>query len=585
MGLREYQKKRDFRRTSEPSGQSGAKKAAPAGARFVVQKHAASHLHYDFRLEMGGVLKSWAVPKGLPFTRGERRLAMRVEDHPIEYADFEGTIAEGNYGAGTVMIWDRGQYEVQGGDPLGSLERGKLHLLLHGDKLNGEWALVRMRHPRDEGRETWLIFKAVEDAKPLSPRAEDRSVLTRRSLKQIAIDNDAQWQSNRAASPGRHPIALKSTARLGSDGGNERAPRSIASPGESMARNRTGPHRQTPVPTRPPNSRVFLPAGLPRAKPRFIQPMKALLVRNTPKGPDWVYEVKFDGYRALALKDGQTISLRSRNAKDLTDRYADVAEALRSLPANQAVLDGEIVAVDAQGRSSFQLLQSYLDPKTEKPPLLYYIFDILNLQGRDVTELPLIQRKALLQALLAEMPDTVRFAASLEDQSGRLFAEMKKHGLEGVIAKQKRSTYEPGRRSGAWAKFKWTHEQEFVIGGCTPPKGARDFFGAILVGFYEEEKLLFASKVGTGFDTRLLESLYQTFQKLKQPTCAFANLPETVPGGLSPSEMKKCTWLKPELVCQIRFTEWTRDRHLRHPVFLGLREDKQAFEVVRESPD
>jgi len=322
--------------------------------------------------------------------------------------------------------------------------------------------------------------------------------------------------------------------------------------------------------------------ALPPAKPGFVEPMKALLVSILPKGPDWVYEVKFDGFRALAVKDGAGVSLLSRNAKSLTDRYAPVAEALQALRPRQAVLDGEIVAVDTEGRSSFQLLQTYQSPGGPKPPLLYYAFDLINLEGKSLIALPLIERKSALESILQDLPDTIRYSASMPAQAGRLLQQMKQRGLEGVIAKLKDSKYEAGKRSGAWVKFKGHQEQEFVIGGYTPPKGARSHFGALLVGYYAAGRLLFASKVGAGFDTKLLASLHRRFQTLLRAKCPFANLPERLPGGLGPAEMKTCTWLAPELVCQVRFTEWTRDHHLRHPLFLGLRDDKDAREVVRE---
>jgi bifunctional non-homologous end joining protein LigD len=311
--------------------------------------------------------------------------------------------------------------------------------------------------------------------------------------------------------------------------------------------------------------------------------MKALLVDQLPKGPQWLYEVKFDGFRALAIKDGDKVLLRSRNSKDLAARYPQVLEALRNLPARQAVLDGEIVAVDPEGRSSFQLLQSYQTPDGPKPALFYYVFDLLNLDGRWLLRLPLSQRKELLKELVRKAPRIIRFSASLEADSAEVFQELKAHGLEGLIAKLKDSPYESDRRSGAWAKFKWSNEQEFVIGGYTPPKRSRPFFGAILVGYHEGQELLFASKVGSGFNTRVLAELHERFQALARKTCPFANLPEKIPGGLTAGEMRACTWVEPELVCQVRFTEWTRDHHLRHPLFLGLREDKVAREVVRET--
>jgi bifunctional non-homologous end joining protein LigD len=324
------------------------------------------------------------------------------------------------------------------------------------------------------------------------------------------------------------------------------------------------------------------PPGDGQLAPAFIEPMKALLVSTLPKGSSWLYEVKFDGFRALALKDGDTVSLLSRHAKSLTDRYPAIAQAVRRLPVRRVLLDGEIVAVDPEGRSSFQLLQSYLAPGTNKPPLLYYAFDLLNLDGASLLNRPLASRKELLGQLLNSSTEPLRYSAGMPADSPRLLSEMKTRGLEGVVAKLASSVYEPGRRSGAWVKCKWSQEQEFVIGGYTAPKGNRGYFGALLVGFYEADQLLFASKVGSGFDTRTLASLYGQFQRIRQTGCPFANLPEAAPGGLSAREMRVCTWAKPELVCQVRFTEWTRDHHLRHPLFLGLRDDKRPEEVVRE---
>jgi bifunctional non-homologous end joining protein LigD len=321
-----------------------------------------------------------------------------------------------------------------------------------------------------------------------------------------------------------------------------------------------------------------------RPKLGFVEPMKALLVDHLPQGPEWLYEVKFDGCRVLTIKDGKKITLMSRNAKDLTARYSDLVPALQALPARRCILDGEVVAIDSTGRSSFQMLQSYQTPGAPKPPLLYYIFDLLHLNGRALTGLPLVERKALLASVLQQAPDSLRLSASMEAQPARLLQEMKRRGLEGLIAKQRNSSYEAGRRSGAWVKFKWSQEQEFVIGGYTPPKGGRAHFGALLVGYYQKDKLLFASKVGAGFDTKQLTSLHRRFAKYVQPQCPFVNLPERLPSGLSAAEMRICTWLKPQLVCQVRFTEWTRDHHLRHPLFLGLRDDKDAAEVVREKP-
>ncbi|HEX4262712.1 MAG TPA: non-homologous end-joining DNA ligase [Verrucomicrobiae bacterium] len=556
MSLKEYKAKRNFRRTSEPAG-GGRKSSALKKPFFVVQKHDATRLHYDFRLEMDGVLKSWAVPKGFPASRGDRRLAVQVEDHPIGYAQFEGTIPEGNYGAGTVMVWDIGTYEVSGDDPLKALEGGKLHLTLHGKKLKGEWALVRMRPRERDDKPQWLLLKSGDDLPEISARVDDQSALTKRSMKKIAEENDAQWQSNRKAQPSVRQTVRESIVKTAG-----RMPQTRLRQAEKEIQN----------------------SRLPKRKAAFVEPMKAVLVENLPRGEDWVYEVKFDGVRALGVKRGQKIELVSRNAKDFTAKFPEVVEALKELPCKEAVLDGEIAALDEEGRSSFQLLQAREMPG-ERPPIFYYVFDLIQLDGKDLTGVPLLKRKAMAKMLLARMPDTVRFSASIEADSKRVLKEMQARGLEGVIAKRKESKYEIGRRGGAWVKFKWTTQQEFVIGGYTEPRGMRSHFGALLVGYYQGKKLMFAAKVGTGFDQRLLKSLHQKFQKLGRRDCPFANLPEQAGQfgrGLTASEMKRCTWLNPKLVGEIRFAEWTRDDHLRQPAFLGLREDKRADEVVRE---
>lgn len=580
MGLKEYKAKRDFRQTAEPRGKVARHNRGQLS--FVIQKHAATRLHYDFRLEMEGVLKSWAVPKGFPSKRGDRRLAVEVEDHPLDYGGFEGTIAPGNYGAGTVMLWDRGTYEVSGDDPVEALRSGKLHLSLHGKKLNGEWTLVRMRQLENADKPQWLLLKSGADIPAISEKLDNQSVLSRRSMNQIAAANDNEWHSNRATS---RSISIRRRPAQDEGPRSKRVGRRVAGPGRresaiavSAARNeaaRTGSR---------PASKIL--DQLPLAKPAFQEPMKALLVERLPEAGNWLYEVKFDGIRALMIKNGSSVELTSRNDKDLTAKYSSISKVLKELPVSQVMLDGEVVALDPEGRSSFQLLQSYEMAGGSKPPLVYYVFDLLNLEGRDVSSLPLEQRKALAESAISGLSPLVRFSPALKAASTTLIAEMKARGLEGLIAKRRDSKYEYGRRSGAWVKFKWTAEQEFVIGGFTPPQGARPHFGAILVGYYQGSRLIFAGKVGTGFNQRMLDSLYARFRKLIHPDCPFANLPERLVGsgakGLGASEMRKCTWLRPELVCQVRFAEWTRDHHLRQPAFLGLREDRNPKEVTRE---
>lgn len=537
MGLETYRKKRNFAKTPEPAGERP--ESSSRDGFFVVQKHDASRLHYDFRLAIGGVLKSWAVPKGFPTEKGDRRLAVEVEDHPMDYAGFEGTIAPGNYGAGTVMVWDRGDFTVLDGPPQRAWEKGKLHLKLSGKKLKGEWTLVRMKS-RGESHNNWLMLKSGANTRAISAKQDNTSVQSGRSMAQISGDQDAQWISNRSGSKTK-PKKSKETA---------------ADAGEN----------------------------LPKSDAAWVEPMKALLVSRLPKGKKWAYEIKFDGIRALAVKDGSRVELWSRNHKPLGGRFAAVPEAVGGLDAASVVLDGEIVAVDPEGRPSFQLLQTYQMPGQIKPPLFYYIFDLLHLDGRSLMGLPLKERRAQLEPLLKDASGLLRYSGAIEANSAEVMAAMKERGLEGVIAKDSESTYEPGRRSGAWAKFKWTQEQEFVIGGFTPPEGARSHFGALLVGYYEGSRLKFASKVGTGFDEAVLKSLHQALMKRRRENCPFTNLPEQNRQGLTKAEMARCTWVEPESVCQVRFSEWTRDGHLRHPVFLGLRDDKEPAEVHREVP-
>lgn len=329
--------------------------------------------------------------------------------------------------------------------------------------------------------------------------------------------------------------------------------------------------------------------ALPSAPALYIEPMKCLLVNELPEGDEWIYEIKFDGFRAIAIKSETAAELRSRNRKDFSQRYPFLIGSLKHLRCKTAVVDGEIVAMDKSGRSSFQLLQSKDIPSPNVSTIFYYLFDLLQLNGKDLTSLPVTERKALLEDLVRESKNPhLRFSPALPGTAAEIQKEMAALKLEGIIAKKKNSKYEPGRRSGAWVKFKWVAEQEFVIGGFTEPEGSRKYFGALIVGYFDGGKLRFASKVGTGFSGRTLESIYKRLHKLKAKTCPFVNLPEPRNlmgrGGITRAEMSRCTWVKPTAVCQIRFSEWTRDGHLRHPSFLGLREDKPASEVVREIP-
>lgn len=561
MGLADYKRKRDFSKTAEPKGAKGKPlpKAVKGASRFVIQKHDASRLHYDFRLEMEGVLKSWAVPKGLPWKQGEKHLAVEVEDHPVEYATFEGIIPEGQYGGGTVMVWDRGKYYIYGEQPLKALREGKMHLVLDGEKARGEWTLVRLRG--NESKPQWLLMKTGESMKALSKKRDDESVKSGRTMKQIAGDRDKTWQSNRAEEDqgGKATLKRRIQAALKKKDKSKKAVRSTTSG----------------------NVAVDL-ARLPSARAHFIEPMKARLVESPPAAGDWMYELKFDGFRACAVKDGTKISLVSRNGNELHSRFPEIAEAMKELSIDECVIDGEIVALDHEGRSSFQLLQA-IEMEGRKAPLRFYVFDLLQLNRKSLLQLPLTSRKEALEKICQGAPDLIRYSGEIGRDAKPLLVEVEKRGLEGLIGKLRDSKYEPGRRSGTWIKLKAVHEQEFVIGGYTPPGGSRKHFGAILVGYYERKQLKFAGKVGSGFTAKSLSILHQKFREQARDDCPFVDLPSKQGGawvqGITPSMMRRMHWVNPVFVAQIKFAEWTRDKKLRQPVFLGLRDDKSAREV------
>jgi bifunctional non-homologous end joining protein LigD len=564
MGLKKYKAKRDFLQTAEPRGGKPLPKQVRGASRFVIQKHDARRLHYDFRLQMEGVLKSWALPKGLPWQQGEKHLAVEVEDHPIEYETFEGVIPEGNYGAGTVIVWDRGAYYVYGEQPLKSLREGKLHLVLAGEKARGEWTLVRIRG-RDGEKNQWLILKTGASAKPPSKKLEDQSVKTGRTMKQIAKERDAEWESNREEKDTSARSTLKSRIK--------------AALKKKDLEHGAGKNETVGQATR-------LLKALPSAKPRFIEPMKARLVDEPPKHGDWLYELKFDGIRAIAVKNAKRASLISRNGNKLDSRFPEIAKAVKDLPVRECVIDGEVVALGEDGRSSFQLLQA-LEIEGRKAPLRFYVFDLLQLDGKSLLGVSLEQRKQVLAKICEGVGDPIRYSGEISGDVKSLLAEVKRRGLEGLIGKQRNSVYEPGRRNGTWIKLKCVNEQEFVIGGYTPPAGSRKHFGAILVGYYEGGKLKFAGKVGSGFTAKSLSMLYKKFREEERSDCPFIDLPSKQRGewvqGITPSMMKKMHWVNPKFVAEIKFAEWTRDGKLRQPVFLGLREDKSATEVKREA--
>jgi bifunctional non-homologous end joining protein LigD len=523
-------------------------------ALFVIQKHDASRLHYDFRLAMGGVLKSWAVPKGIPTAHGEKHLAVEVEDHPMDYARFEGIIPQGQYGGGTVMVWDIGEYQMLGGQPMQAWKQGMMHMRFAGKKMKGEWTLIRTRMQGDKNQ--WLLLKSGKDDVTITAKQDDQSAISGRSMEKIARARDKEWQSNRT----RQAEPIEATAH------------EADTKEEAKSQEKKEPE---PAPALSPKAEKLLAH-------RFVEPMKCLPVKKIPEGADWLYELKFDGYRALAItRAGETLLL-SRNKKPFKARFPAISEAVSALKVKDAILDGEIVALDEQNRPAFQLLQNY-----EGGPLGYYIFDLLSLDGEDWKARPLHERKARLQKLLKGAKSPLFYSGDLPGSTDAIWAQIRKQRLEGIIAKRRDSTYEPGRRSGEWSKIKAINEQEFVIGGYTEPQGGRSHFGALLIGVYQDKKLHFCAKVGTGFSHKLLASLHAQMQKLRVAKCPFHNLPTKRTrwgGGVTAGEMKTCTWLAPRLVCEVEFTEWTGDSSLRHPAFIALREDVKPADVHREVP-
>lgn len=524
--LREYADKRDHSQTTEPAAKKRRAKLAKKGAlSYVIQKHDASHLHYDWRLEMNGVLRSWAVPKGPPTVPRQARLAMHVEDHPLDYAGFEGTIPSGNYGAGTVMVWDQGEYEDITGDPASAFDQGKMHVILRGKKLQGEWILVKDRRG-DEENNRWLLIKAGKEIK-VSAKADDTSAISGRSMRKIAKDNDAQWSNGSA------PVKVANKTR--------------------SARG---------------------------VKPAYVEAMQCLAVTQLPEGEEWTYEIKFDGFRCLAMKTGKKVQLWSRNQKSFTARFPDVVAALEALPGDFS-MDGELVALDPEGRPSFNLMQNRA---MSAVPIHFYAFDLLHQEGADLLREPIEERRKLLRGLMADASDPLRLSPVLEGSAADILAAVSEQRLEGVVGKRMGSLYEPGERSGAWVKHRLNREQEFVIGGYVP--GTRGF-DSLLIGVYEGSRLHYISKVRAGFVPRVRDEIFPDLKKRTVTKCPFVNLPEARKSTrwgdvLTAEKMKECRWVKPELVCQVAYLEWTNANHLRHSSFVGMREDKRAKDVVRE---
>ncbi|HEY3567739.1 MAG TPA: DNA ligase D [Thermoanaerobaculia bacterium] len=567
MGLQEYKKKRSFRATPEPEGK--VKKSA--GNSFVIQKHAATRLHYDFRLEMEGVLRSWAVPKGPSLDPGEKRLAVHVEDHPVEYGDFEGIIPKGQYGGGTVLLWDRGTWTYAGeGDPVAAYKKGNLKFRLDGEKLHGRWALVRMGGRNQEGgHENWLLIKEKDEtAVPGSGDAVVEqypdSVATGLSLEEIAADPERVWQSNRAEKTAsfKDKIAAK-VAKAAA----KKAPAKKAAASKGI--------KKVAKPE-PASKATEIPGARKASMPSSIEPQLATLVEEVPQGHEWIHEIKYDGYRALCeIRDGEA-RLITRHGKDWTDRFAPVARAAEKLPVSQAILDGEVVVLEPDGTTSFQSLQNAL-AENRQNDLVYFAFDLLYLDGYDLRKSPLLDRKTALSDLLAGRAGAIRMGEHIEGDGEGFYRQACTFALEGIVSKRGDLSYHSGRNKD-WLKVKCLKRQEFAIVGFTDPEKSRVGFGALLLAVNDDKgELLFAGKVGTGFNDRTLRELRARMNKLEIDKPAFKNPPRG-------AEARRSHWLKPQLVGEVAFTEWTREGILRHPTFQGLREDKSPREIVREEP-
>ncbi|ESR23314.1 DNA ligase D [Lutibaculum baratangense] len=521
--LATYREKRDFSRTKEPQG----KGKHPEDGFFIVQKHDATRLHYDFRIALDGVLVSWAVTKGPSYDTREKRLAVRTEDHPLDYADFEGTIPKGEYGGGTVMLWDRGAYEAVE-DPREGLEKGSLKLKLEGERLRGRFALVRMKPRKGEKRENWLMIKEKDER--VDPDWEIDTFLT-------SIDTGRTMDEIAAHAPA---------------GGNARAAAK-----KGAAKRQRAASRKTASST--PKS------GLPK----FVAPQLATLVDEAPSGEGWLHEVKYDGYRLIVAADGDDVRCYTRSGQDWTDRFPMIAKGVAKLGLHGALLDGEAVVADAEGRTDFGSLQQAL---SEGGPISYFVFDLLALGGRDLTGERLIDRKAELATLVPKGGHgPVYYSDHVEGHGDRMAGAACTKGLEGIVSKRADAPYR-STRSRSWLKIKCVKAQEFVICGYTPSTKRR--FSSIILGLWDGDQLRYSGRVGTGFDDATLDDLMARFEPLERKTPAVTPVPADI--------RRKARWLKPELAAEIRFTEITRDGSVRHGVFVGLREDKPAREIGRE---
>jgi bifunctional non-homologous end joining protein LigD len=609
MALEEYQRKRRFAQTPEPPAKVGKRDQH----RFVVQKHRASHLHFDFRLEMEGVLKSWAVPKGPSLDPADKRLAMMVEDHPVSYFDFEGIIPPGNYGAGTVQVWDVGTWEPLG-DPHAMLAKGDVKFQLKGKKLKGEFVLAHMRSRRPGSKGTeWLLIKkrddAVQEGFDANSKKLDWSVLTKRSLEQIAKDEgSAEWESNRKASPSRKADWLKDSiakAEKKANAGiavNAGIGKSVKKAAVATKSNRSASIKKKNNPPRmdqAPSGKSLISAitaipafsailGARKAEmPRAIYPMLATLVDGPFTDDEWLFEIKWDGYRAVAFIERGKVRLVSRNQNEFTPEFPELQALAASVNAKQAVLDGEIVALDEHGRPSFSLMQQSsgltIGPKRRgrhrSVPIVYYAFDLLYADGYDLMRVDLEKRKEILASLLRPT-ELIRYSEHFIGQGEQLYRAAQEQNLEGIVAKKRNSCYIQ-KRSREWLKMKVTMRQECVIAGYTDPKGSREHFGSIVLGLYDEKgRLVPVGQAGSGFTQATHEAMWKRLKPLEQAKSPFAFRPES---------SRRLHYLRPELVAEIKFTEWTHEGQsgavkMRAPVFQGLREDKDPRDCRFEMP-
>jgi bifunctional non-homologous end joining protein LigD len=565
--LARYREMRDFDVTAEPRGNTVKPLSGTSNLPFVIQKHAATRLHYDLRLGWRGVLKSWAVTKGPSYFPGDKRLAVQVEDHPIEYGGFEGTIPRGEYGGGTVMVWDYGDWE-----PLGDVDKGladgNLKFILHGTKLQGRWVLVRMNgRAAREDKPNWLLIKERDEFTRPEERAAitdeaPNSAITKRSIEEIASSNDHVWGSTAATD--EHPSS------------NGPVPaRNQSDKQQSTARKRSG-RKATPL--------TALLKPLPReAFPGFIEPQLAQQSTAPPEGDDWLHELKLDGYRiqihirrsTRSASSGPRATLFTRKGLDWTTRMKDIAHAAEQLPVESAILDGEVVVLNESGGTSFADLQAAFQEGADKT-LTYFAFDLLHLDGHNLRELSLVERTNLLAYVLAGSgTDSVLCLSEHLQASGKeVLAKACALGAEGIVSKLASSPYIPGR-GNAWVKSKCFQEQEFVIGGFTHPAKGGPGIGALLLGYYDAGKLQYAGRSGTGFTQLAQRKLRQQLDAFLQKRPSFAKMPAGSSRGVH--------WVKPELVAQISFATWTRDNLVRQAAFKGLREDKAAKEIVCEN--